>query len=251
MLITRRPTLLLLAVALLAQSVLPGCASRGADPGPAPGAGPYAPETMAHHVAANPTLVAAEDSMAENLTPTSAENRARLADAVSLLIPAEDPGSPVGSLFPGYYLLVERGEGGGLMRINVLSRDLAEFESHYYANAGPLWEAMREALPVSPEESGPFGRFLIAERLAVTGMGLDLAYEKGSWRIPYLVRLMRRAVPLEAAPADRGEPLLTLAFGTGESTTTVSAYRDCLELDGTYYHYDDIGRTLASSISAG
>jgi len=255
-------TFLLVLVILASAVVLPGCRkpSAGTD-GNGTDFNPYDPETMAGFVGGNPVVVAAEDSMADSLAPTSEENRARLADAVRQLVPVEGPGSPIGSRFPGYYLMVELTDPDGVMRVNLLSESLAEYDGHYYEGAEPLWDVMCELLPVSTNESGDFGLFLMADGLTVAGMGLDVTYryyEADGWRIPYLARILRRARPVDSPPADPGEPLLVLTFiqdggevGAPAVPTVVTLYQDYVEMDGSFYHLDDVAPTVATSVTAG
>jgi len=235
-----------LALTVLAVIALAACGSQPQEAGDDPH-GPTAPgeaPTVAELIAQNAVTPGAIDSMAESFVPVGDDIRQRLAAAAQQLTPTEAPPSPVGSVFPGYYLMIDL--------VDVYSPDLTGRPCGYYSNAQALWDIMTDVLPVSTEESGAVGPLLTASRLEVEGRSdweIERTFEDPG-RIAAIVRVIRGGQIVDQ-PGDPGDVVMTLTFTVDSESTIVNVYEDYAEVGGVYYHAEDMALTLGTSINAG
>lgn len=205
---------------------------------------PSRPETVGKVLAEYGVTVCALDSTAECFVPTAEENRVRLAEPAAKLVLAAEGTRPGGSIFPGYYLLVDMPNGEEL-RLDFHNRDLLSIRGTYYSGGENLWAVVAELLPVSAEEHGLLSPLYAATEATVRLNGGEHRVTDGA-TIAALARQISSGAKKDEIPADLGNRRLVIAFTDGDSYVEVAVYENYAQASVWYYRLEGMAQELLS-----
>ncbi|MEW6723513.1 MAG: hypothetical protein AB1331_01140 [Bacillota bacterium] len=240
-----KSTLLPILVLSLALGMAAGCAETSFDP--------ERPRSLGRLLVANETVIGATDCTDPSTGLAEAERR-QLARAAEALVPY-DPGSPLESQYPGYYIKI-RLPNGDTLNIHLQSPDRVEINGRYNRGGQGLWEVAREVYPVLPGDDDLLGQLFLADSLVIAGMGLDRTYrvsdnDTAAWRIARVVRLLRESVYCEPPASTLERPVASLVFTVGGHDRVVTVYPNLLEIDGELFWQSNLAMILGSNLNAG